>query len=201
MKKKLHSHYLSKCLEAGCDEAGGGVLAGPVFASAVILPPNFDCPKLNDSKQLSASVRSDLRLVIEEKALAWGVGIANEEEISEHNILNASILAMHRAIKKLKICPEHLIIDGDQFNPYKSIPYTTIVKGDAKYLSIAAASVLAKTHRDDYMKQLHKEYPIYELQENKGYPTQYHRCIVAMLGVSPYHRKGYHLRNIPISEI
>lgn len=180
-------------IEAGCDEAGRGCLAGAVYAAAVILPPDFKNEMLNDSKQLTEKQRYALRSVIEESALAWAVGIVSPEEIDQINILNASFLAMHRAIDQLKIRPEHLLIDGNRFNPYPNIPHTTIVKGDGKYLSIAAASILAKTYRDDYMNQLHREYPVYDWDHNKGYPTKKHRADIAEHGISPYHRKSYNL--------
>lgn len=180
-------------IEAGCDEAGRGCLAGSVYAAAVILPPDFKNEMLNDSKQLTEKQRYALRSVIEESALAWAVGIVSPEEIDQINILNASFLAMHRAIDQLKIRPEHLLIDGNRFNPYPNISHTTIVKGDGKYLSIAAASILAKTYRDDYMNQLHREYPVYDWDHNKGYPTKKHRAAIAEHGISPYHRKSYNL--------
>ncbi len=180
-------------IEAGCDEAGRGCLAGAVYAAAVILPPDFKNEMLNDSKQLTEKQRYALRCVIEESALAWAVGIVSPEEIDQINILNASFLAMHRAIDQLKIRPQHLLIDGNRFNPYPGIPHTTIVKGDGKYLSIAAASILAKTYRDDYMNQLHREYPVYDWDHNKGYPTKKHRAAIAAHGISPYHRKSYNL--------
>ena len=180
-------------IEAGCDEAGRGCLAGAVYAAAVILPPDFKNEMLNDSKQLTEKQRYALRSVIEESALAWAVGIVSPEEIDQINILNASFLAMHRAIDQLKIRPQHLLIDGNRFNPYPGIPHTTIVKGDGKYLSIAAASILAKTYRDDYMNQLHREYPVYDWDHNKGYPTKKHRAANAAHGISPYHRKSYNL--------
>ncbi len=180
-------------IEAGCDEAGRGCLAGAVYAAAVILPPDFKNEMLNDSKQLTEKQRYALRSVIEESALAWAVGIVSPEEIDQINILNASFLAMHRAIDQLKIRPQHLLIDGNHFNPYPGIPHTTIVKGDGKYLSIAAASILAKTYRDDYMNELHREYPVYDWDHNKGYPTKKHRAAIAAHGISPYHRKSYNL--------
>lgn len=180
-------------IEAGCDEAGRGCLAGAVYAAAVILPPDFKNEMLNDSKQLTEKQRYALRSVIEESALAWAVGIVSSEEIDQINILNASFLAMHRAIDQLKIRPQHLLIDGNRFNPYPGIPHTTIVKGDGKYLSIAAASILAKTYRDDYMNELHREYPVYDWDHNKGYPTKKHRAAIAAHGISPYHRKSYNL--------
>ena len=180
-------------IEAGCDEAGRGCLAGAVYAAAVILPPDFKNEMLNDSKQLTEKQRYALRSVIEESALAWAVRIVSPEEIDQINILNASFLAMHRAIDQLKIRPQHLLIDGNRFNPYPGIPHTTIVKGDGKYLSIAAASILAKTYRDDYMNELHREYPVYDWDHNKGYPTKKHRAAIAAHGISPYHRKSYNL--------
>lgn len=162
-------------IEAGCDEAGRGCLAGAVFASAVILPEDFKNQDLNDSKQLSEKKRYKLRPVIEREAIAWAVGIVSPEEIDKINILKASFLAMHRAIEQLKVQPEHLLIDGNRFTPYPDIPHTTVVKGDGKYLSIAAASILAKTYRDDYMNELALEYPAYHWLDNKGYPTKAHR--------------------------
>ncbi|KAA6349497.1 Ribonuclease HII [termite gut metagenome] len=186
--------YLCKdLLEAGCDEAGRGCLAGSVYAAAVILPGNFRNEHLNDSKKLSEKQRYVLRDIIQEEALAWAIGIVFPNEIDKINILNASFLAMHRAINALKIRPEHLIIDGNRFKKYADILHTTIVKGDGKYLSIAAASVLAKTYRDDYMKTLHSEYPVYEWNKNKGYPTQKHRQSIIEYGISPYHRLSYNL--------
>ena len=180
-------------LEAGCDEAGRGCLAGAVFAAAVILPPNFSNEQLNDSKQLSEKRRYALRPLIEREALAWAVGIVTPEEIDRINILNASFLAMHRAVDQLKIRPQHLLIDGNRFNPYAGIPHTTVVKGDGKYLSIAAASVVAKTYRDDYMNELAAQYPGYHWLENKGYPTKAHREAIRQLGVTPYHRRSFAL--------
>lgn len=179
--------------EAGCDEAGRGCLAGSVYAAAVILPPDFECTALNDSKQLTERQRYALRPIIEQNAVAWAVGVVSAKEIDEINILNASILAMHRAIDALKVVPEHLIIDGNRFKPYKNIPYDTIIKGDGKYLSIAAASVLAKTYRDDYMNALHEEFPMYGWSQNKGYPTKQHRQAIENYGISPYHRVSYRL--------
>jgi len=181
------------CLEAGCDEAGRGCLAGAVFASAVILPPDFVCEELNDSKQLSEKQRDALRPIIEKEALAWAVGIVYPEEIDKINILNASFLAMHRALDQLTIQPQHLLIDGNRFKPYKNIPHTTIVKGDGKYMAIAAASVLAKTHRDEYMMRLHEEFPYYDWDNNKGYPTKKHREAIKELGTTPYHRMSFTL--------
>ncbi len=189
---------LSPCLhtgvvEAGCDEAGRGCLAGAVYAAAVILPLSFHNEQLNDSKQLTEHQRYALRPIIEQEAIAWAVGVTTPEEIDKINILNASILAMHRAINALEVVPEELIIDGNRFKPYGKIPYTTIVKGDGKYLSIAAASVLAKTYRDDYMIKLAEEYPMYGWQQNKGYPTKQHREAIRQYGTTPYHRKTFNL--------
>lgn len=180
-------------IEAGCDEAGRGCLAGAVYAAAVILPPDFRNELLNDSKQLTEKQRYALRGVIEREASAWAIGIVSPEEIDKINILNASFLAMHRAIDGLKIRPEHLLIDGNRFNPYQGVPYTTVVKGDGKYMSIAAASVLAKTYRDDYMNRLHEEFPVYDWIHNKGYPTPKHRSAIAEHGITPYHRKSFNL--------
>lgn len=180
-------------IEAGCDEAGRGCLAGAVYAAAVILPHNFHNELLNDSKQLSEKQRYALREVIEKEAVAWAVGVVTPEEIDKINILNASFLAMHRAIDGLKVRPQHLLIDGNRFNKYQDLPHTTIVKGDGKYLSIAAASILAKTYRDDYMKELHEAYPQYDWKGNKGYPTPKHRAAIAQYGITPYHRKTFNL--------
>ena len=180
-------------IEAGCDEAGRGCLAGSVCAAAVILPPDFKNDDLNDSKQLSEKKRYALRPVIEKEAIAWAVGIVTPEEIDKINILKASFLAMHRAIDQLQVRPEHLLIDGNRFTPYPDIKHTTVVKGDGKYLSIAAASILAKTYRDDYMDELAKEYPDYHWTENKGYPTKAHREAIRTIGITPYHRKTFTL--------
>lgn len=180
-------------IEAGCDEAGRGCLAGAVYAAAVILPPDFRNELLNDSKQLTERQRYDLRPVIQREALAWTVGVVSPQEIDEINILNASFLAMHRAVDALKVRPQHLLIDGNRFRPYSGIPHTTVVKGDGKYLSIAAASVLAKTYRDDYMLRLHAEYPDYGWDRNKGYPTREHRAAIALHGTTPYHRRSFNL--------
>ncbi len=186
--------YLQKGrIEAGCDEAGRGCLAGAVYAAAVILPPDFKNEQLNDSKQLSEKQRYALRQVIEQEAVAWAIGTVSPEEIDKINILNASFLAMHRAVAQLKTVPEHLLIDGNRFNPYPNIPHTTIVKGDGKYLSIAAASILAKTYRDDYMNRLHEEFPYYDWDHNKGYPTKKHRAAIARHGTTPYHRMSFNL--------
>ncbi|MDR0896159.1 MAG: ribonuclease HII [Prevotellaceae bacterium] len=179
--------------EAGLDEAGRGCLAGAVFAAAVVLPSSFRNDTLTDSKQLSASQRYALREVIEREALAWAVGTASPREIDEINILNASILAMHRAVDGLSLRPQHLLVDGNRFKPYQQVPHTTIIKGDGKYLSIAAASVLAKTYRDDEMLRLHTEFPQYDWLHNKGYPTAKHRAAIATYGVTPYHRLTFNL--------
>ena len=180
-------------VEAGCDEAGRGCLAGAGYAAAVILPPGFHNEQLNDSKQLTEKQRYALREVIEREALAWAVGVVSPQEIDEINILNASFLAMHRAIDALKVRPQHLLIDGNRFRPYPGIPHTTVVKGDGKYLSIAAASILAKTYRDDYMLCLHAEYPSYGWDRNKGYPTREHRAAIAEYGATPHHRQSFNL--------
>ena len=180
-------------LECGCDEAGRGCLAGAVFAAAVVLPHDFQCDELNDSKLLSEKMRYTLRTVIEQNAVSWAIGIVSPEEIDRINILKASFLAMHRAIENLKIKPEYLLIDGNRFTPYHGIPHKTIVKGDQKYLSIAAASVLAKTYRDDYMNRLAEEYPAYQWAKNKGYPTLTHRKAIREYGITPYHRKSFTL--------
>lgn len=180
-------------IEAGCDEAGRGCLAGPVFAAAVILPPNFVCEELNDSKQLSEKVRYKLRPYIEEQAVAWAVGIVDQKEIDEINILNASFLAMQRAVAKLNIRPQHLLIDGNRFRKYEDIPHTCVVKGDGKLLPIAAASILAKTYRDDFMEKLHLEYPEYDWNKNKGYPTKKHRSAIKEFGATSYHRMTFNL--------
>ena len=180
-------------IEAGCDEAGRGCLAGGVYAAAVIFPQDYRNEWLNDSKKLTERRRYELREVIEKEALAWGIGVVSPEEIDEINILNASFLAMHRAIEQLDIRPQHLLIDGNRFNPYPGIPHTAVVKGDGKYLSIAAASILAKTYRDDYMNRLHEEYPVYGWKGNKGYPTKKHREAIRLYGTSPYHRMSFNL--------
>lgn len=180
-------------IEAGCDEAGRGCLAGSVYAAAVILPKDFKNELLNDSKQLTEKQRYALREVIEREALAWAVGIVTPEEIDKINILNASFLAMHRAVDQLKLRPQHLLIDGNRFKKYPDISHTTVIKGDGKYLSIAAASVLAKTYRDDYMNTLHAEFSIYDWDHNKGYPTKKHRAAIAEHGTSPYHRMTFNL--------
>ena len=189
----LKSHYYEDLIEAGCDEAGRGCLAGSVYAAAVILPPDYENELLNDSKKLTAKKRYALREEIERDAIAWAVGIVTPEEIDKINILNASFLAMHRALDQLKVRPEAVIVDGNRFKPYQNLPSTTIVKGDGKYLSIAAASILAKTYRDDYMQALAKEYPQYDWQSNMGYPTKKHRQAISEHGVTPYHRKSFNL--------
>ena len=189
----LQSHYYEGKIEAGCDEAGRGCLAGSVYAAAVILPEDYQNELLNDSKQLTEKKRYQLREIIERDAVAWAVGIVTPEEIDKINILNASILAMHRALDQLKVRPEAIIVDGNRFKPYQKLPHTTIVKGDGKYLSIAAASILAKTYRDDYMNQLAEEYPQYDWRSNKGYPTKKHREAIKQFGITPYHRKSYNL--------
>lgn len=198
MKKSVSSnhllpHYYSNLIEAGCDEAGRGCLAGSVYAAAVILPKDYDNPLLNDSKKLTEKRRKVLRDQILRDAEAWAVGVVTPEEIDKINILNASFLAMHRALDQLTIRPEAVIVDGNRFNPYHDLPYTTIVKGDGKYQSIAAASILAKTFRDEYMDSLANEYPYYDWQKNKGYPTKAHREGIRDHGPSPYHRMSYNL--------
>lgn len=193
----LESSYYKGMVEAGCDEAGRGCLAGSVFAAAVILPQDYQNELLNDSKQLTEKRRYALRDIIERDAVAWAVGIVTPEEIDRINILNASILAMHRALDQLKVRPEAIIVDGNRFKPYyergERIPHTTIVKGDGKYLSIAAASILAKTYRDDYMNQLAQEYPQYDWLSNKGYPTKKHREAIRQYGTTPYHRMTFNM--------
>lgn len=189
----LESNFYDNLIEAGCDEAGRGCLAGSVYAAAVILPPHYKNEMLNDSKKLTDKKRKQLREVIERDAVAWAVGIVSPEEIDKINILNASFLAMHRALDQLKIRPEAIIVDGNRFKPYKNLPYTTIVKGDGKYMSIAAASILAKTYRDDYMDKLADKFPQYDWKSNKGYPTKKHREAIRLNGVTPYHRLSYNL--------
>ena len=198
----LQNHYYEGKIEAGCDEAGRGCLAGSVFAAAVILPADYQNALLNDSKQLTEKRRYQLREIIQRDAVAWAVGIVTPEEIDKINILNASILAMHRALDQLTVRPEAIIVDGNRFKPYREpdtqqapviLPHTTIVKGDGKYLSIAAASILAKTYRDDYMNQLAEEYPQYDWLSNKGYPTKKHRDAIRQYGITPYHRKSFNM--------
>ena len=186
---------LANQLEAGCDEAGRGSLAGPVFAAAVILPIDYFHPLLNDSKQLTEKQREILRPNIENSAVAWSVASVSAEEIDEINILNASFLAMHRAIAALSVPPGFLLIDGPRFHPYPGIPHSCEIRGDGRFASIAAASVLAKTHRDEYMTMIHLDYPVYHWNRNKGYPTRRHRCAIQEFGISPHHRKSYRLLN------
>ena len=189
----LANHFYDNVIEAGCDEAGRGCLAGSVYAAAVIFPKDYENALLNDSKQLSAKKRYMLREIVERDALAWAVGIVTPEEIDKMNILNASIFAMHRALDLLKVRPEAVIVDGNRFKPYQNLPYSTIVKGDGKYLSIAAASILAKTFRDDYMDELDEKYPQYDWKSNKGYPTRKHREAISRYGTTPYHRMSFNL--------
>ena len=189
----LKLKYKECIWEAGCDEAGRGCLAGPVFAAAVILPDNFHNELLNDSKQLTEKQRDYLRPIIEQQALAWAVASMDNQEIDQINILNASIAAMHKALDGLSLLPQHIIIDGNRFKAYKNIPHLCIVKGDAKYMSIAAASVLAKTHRDEYMETLDKLFPVYNWKQNKGYPTQEHRDKIKQYGITDFHRKSFNL--------
>jgi len=191
----LKSFHTGGSIEAGCDEAGRGCIAGPVFAAAVVLAPDYQNPSLNDSKLLSARHRNLLKEVVETEALAYAIGVVDETEIDSINILNASFLAMHRALDRLKMQPGHLIIDGNRFTPYEEVPFTCIVKGDGKYASIAAASILAKTYRDELMAKLHLEYPQYGWERNKGYPTREHRRAVLEYGPSPYHRRSFKLLN------
>ena len=189
----LNSHYYTDLIEAGCDEAGRGCLAGSVYAAAVILPRDYSNELLNDSKKLTEKRRYALRDEIIRDAVAWAVGIVTPEEIDRINILRASFLAMHRALDQLTVRPEAIIVDGNRFTPYHDLPYTTIVKGDGKYQAIAAASILAKTFRDDYMNRLAQEYPYYDWHRNKGYPTPAHREGIRLHGISPYHRRSYNL--------
>lgn len=189
----LEKHYYEGKIEAGCDEAGRGCLAGSVYAAAVILPDGYDNPSLNDSKRLSAAKRMRLRDEIIRDARAWAIGVVTPQEIDQINILRASILAMHRALDQLAVIPEAVIVDGNRFLPYRDLPYATIVKGDGKYQAIAAASILAKTYRDEYMERLAQEFPQYGWQSNKGYPTAQHREAIRQYGVTPYHRKSFDL--------
>lgn len=189
----LKNYYEQGRVEAGCDEAGRGCLAGSVYAAAVILPPDYHNERLNDSKKLTARQRYALRQDIERDAVAWAVGVVTPQEIDQINILNASILAMHRALDQFQVRPEAIIVDGNRFKPYRDLPHTTIVKGDGKYLSIAAASILAKTYRDDEMVRLAQEYPDYDWQHNMGYPTRKHREAIRQHGVTPYHRRTFNL--------
>ena len=192
--------YLEKGrVEAGCDEAGRGCLAGPVVAAAVILPPDFSNDLLNDSKQLTAKQRASLRTIIEAEAAAWAVAFISPEEIDRINILQASIMAMHKAVEKLAIKPQYPLVDGNRFKPYPGIPHQCIVKGDAKMMSIAAASILAKTHRDEYMETIAKEFPAYGWDRNKGYPTRDHRAAIAAQGTTPYHRMSFRLLDPQLS--
>ena len=190
--------HQSELLEAGCDEAGRGCLAGAVFAAAVIMPQDFRHPWLNDSKQLSETQRDQLREIIEKESIAWAVAEVSAEEIDRINILQASLLAMHRALDDLQTRPQFILVDGNKFHPYPNTPHLCVVKGDGKYASIAAASILAKTHRDEAMLRLHSEYPYYLWQQNKGYPTQVHREAIRQHGVSPWHRRTFQL--LPASE-
>ena len=187
----LENFYHSGVIEAGCDEAGRGCLAGPVYAAAVILPPDFRNDLLNDSKQLTERHRYQLREIIQREAVAWAVGVVDNHEIDSINILRASILAMHRALDQLRVRPQEIIVDGNRFYPYHDVPHTTIVKGDAKYMSIAAASILAKTYRDDCMAGLHREFPMYQWDCNKGYPTKAHREAIRLHGATDYHRTSF----------
>ncbi|MCG8412446.1 MAG: ribonuclease HII [Bacteroidales bacterium] len=192
-KSKLLSFFKEDVIEAGCDEAGRGCLAGPVVAAAVILPRSFSHKYLNDSKQITEKKRYELRTEIEQKALAFAVGVVDNTDIDKINILKASILAMHKSLDALNMIPEHIIVDGNKFLKYKEIPHQCIVKGDSKYYSIAAASILAKTYRDDIMSDLHKKYPHYDWKQNKAYPTKKHRQAIAEYGVTPYHRMSFKL--------
>jgi ribonuclease HII len=195
MKLQLLPFFKEGILEAGCDEAGRGCLAGPVAAAAVILPPDFDYGMLNDSKKLSEKQRKELRPLIENGALAWAVEMVSNEEIDKVNILNASFLAMNRAVQELNVKPDHLLIDGNRFRPQTEIPFTCMVKGDGRFYSIAAASVLAKTWRDEYMERIHREFPQFDWKKNKGYPTLKHREAIVKYGVTPYHRLSFRLLN------
>lgn len=189
----LEKYYKRGVIEAGCDEAGRGCLAGPVFAAAVILPWGFEHDWLNDSKQISEKRREELRIFIEQNALDYAVAWYSPAEIDKVNVLNASIYSMHRALEKLKQKPQHIIVDGNRFKAFQDVPHQTIVKGDGKYLSIAAASILAKTYRDAYMKKIHKDFPGYNWHKNKGYPTKAHRAAIKKLGITPHHRKSFRL--------
>jgi len=197
--QKLLSFFKENTVEAGCDEAGRGCLAGPVFAAAVILPSGFENELLNDSKMLTEKERFELRPVIENEALAWAVEAVSNEEIDEVNILNASFIAMNRAVLQLKLQPEHLLIDGNRFRPQTKIPFTCMIKGDGRFFSIAAASVLAKTYRDDFMTKIHNEFPNYDWKQNKGYPTKKHRDAIRIFGITKYHRKTFRLLNEQLS--
>jgi ribonuclease HII len=193
---KLQPYFQKLLLEAGCDEAGRGCLAGPVVAAAVILPLKFRHEKINDSKIITEKVRYQLRTVIEKEAISYAIGIVDAKTIDKINILNASFLAMHKAIEKLTICPELLLIDGNRFNKYKNVPHQCIVKGDSKFMNIAAASILAKTYRDDLMQQLHLQHPEYEWQQNKGYPTKIHRSVIKQFGFTKHHRKTFRVLGV-----
>lgn len=195
IKPKLLPFYKINTIEAGCDEAGRGCLAGPVVAAAVILPSNFQNDFLNDSKKLSEKKRKELRPIIESKAIAWSVVLVDNHEIDKMNILNASFLAMNRAVQKLSVTPEHILIDGNRFRPQTNIPYKCMIKGDGRFYSIAAASVLAKTFRDEFMQKIHREFPVYGWDRNKGYPTKIHRKAIRDFGVSKYHRMSFRLLN------
>lgn len=187
----LKSYFIKGGIEVGCDEAGRGCLAGPVFAAAVVLPEGFQHPDLNDSKKITATKRNELRAIIESQALHWAVGICSPKEIDQINILNASFKAMHKAIAKLEVLPSRLLIDGNRFNAYKKIAHHCIIKGDGKYASIAAASILAKTHRDEYMLKQAKKYPHYGWETNKGYPTVQHRTAIVEVGPTKLHRRSF----------
>ena len=189
----LKNYFKKGIPEAGCDEAGRGCLAGPVFAAAVILPEKFNHPKLNDSKKTNERTRLELRTVIEKEAIAWAIGICDQHEVDKLNILWASISAMHKAIKNLKIIPKHIIVDGNKFLPYEDIPHKCIIKGDSKFKSIAAASILAKTYRDDFMMKIHKKFPDFNWAKNKGYPTQEHKEAINNYGITIYHRRSFKL--------
>lgn len=191
--KPLKSCLHPDCIEAGCDEAGRGCLAGPVFAAAVVLKPGFRCEELNDSKQLSERERNRLRPIIEQNAMCYAVEMCTPDEIDELNILWASVKAMHKALGRLTLTPEHILIDGNRFHPFQQIPHTCVIKGDGKYLSIAAASVLAKTYRDEYMQNLHNQFPVYGWMHNKGYPTRAHREAIKQHGITIHHRQTFHL--------
>ena len=197
----LLNNFRQGVIEAGCDEAGRGCLAGPVFAAAVVLPEYFRSELLNDSKKLTEKQRFELRPIIEEAAITWAIGSYTNLEIDDVNILNASIYSMHRALNQLSILPDHIIIDGNRFRPYGNIPFTTIIKGDGKYLSIAAASVLAKTYRDEYMMAMDENYPQYGWCRNKGYPTTFHRAAILKYGITPLHRKSFKLSDPQLSLI
>ena len=189
----LQPHFYTDLIEARCDEAGRGCLAGSVYAAAVILPADYDNPDLNDSKKLTEKKRYALREQIQHEAVAWAIGVVTPDEIDKINILNASFLAMHRALDQLAVRPQAIIVDGNRFKPYRDLPYTTIIKGDGRYQSIAAASILAKTYRDDYMAKLAEEYPQYDWKSNKGYPTKKHREAIHEYGITPFHRRSYNL--------